>query len=251
MQMRARPGAQPISLPNWIQPAWQQAAQILVQEAEACLVDDVAGAAARAYLAGRGLQPETWEAWRLGFHHTWHPVRREVVPAITLPWFGADGTLQAVEYRFFGPGIARHNRFGQKAGGQRSLFGLHRLGGQAALIITEGEMNAISCWQVANTWADVLSVGSQENARQASVLEALRQVALSYQHVVIWLDERERALTLAYRIAPFNPKGGRPEGPCSGTAIWSENGLDANDLLQRGLLAARLANAVADAGRES
>jgi hypothetical protein len=44
---------------------------------------------------------------------------------------------------------------------------------------------------------------------------------------------------LADRIAPFN-----------GFAVWSENDLDANDLLQRGLLAARLANAVADAGWE-
>ena len=36
-------------------------------------------------------------------------------------------------------------------------------------------------------------------------------------------------------------------GPFNGTTVWSENGLDANDLLQRGLLAARLAIALADA----
>ena len=239
MQMRTRPKAQPIALPNWTQPAWQQAAQALVQEAEACLADDVAGAAARAYLADRGLRPATWQAWRLGFHHAWHPVRREALPAITLPWFGADGTLQAVQYRYFGPGIARHDRFGQKAGGQRSLFGLQRLSGRATLIVTEGELNAISCWQVAAAWADVLSIGSQENARQARVSEALKGAALPYRRVIAWLDERERALMLADRIAPFN-----------GFAIWSENDLDANDLLQRGLLAARLANAVADAGWE-
>jgi len=108
------------------------------------------------------------------------------------------------------------------------------------LIVTEGELNAISCWQVAQPWADVLSIGSQENVRQARVSEALRSVALPYRRVIAWLDERELALTVVGRIAPFN-----------GTAIWSENGLDANDLLQRGLLAARLANAVADAGWES
>ena|GEM_PF-2132530 len=108
------------------------------------------------------------------------------------------------------------------------------------MIVTEGELNAISCWQVAQPWADVLSIGSQENVRQARVSEALRSVALPYRRVIAWLDERELALTVVGRIAPFN-----------GTAIWSENGLDANDLLQRGLLAARLANAVADAGWES
>ena len=238
-QMQARPNTRSVTIPHWTQPPWQSAAQALVQEAEACLADGAEGAAARAYLTGRGLRPATWQAWRLGYYLAWHPVRREALPAITLPWFDADGTLQAVQYRFFGPGIARHDRFGQKAGGQRTLFGLHRLGNRATLIITEGELNAISCWQVAHPWADVLSIGSQENVRQARVSEALQSAALPYRRVIAWLDERELALTVADHIAPFN-----------GTAIWSENGLDANDLLQRGLLAARLANALADAGWE-
>jgi hypothetical protein len=237
--MRVRPNPRPAPLPSWTQPAWQQAAQALVTEAERCLAADVAGAGGRAYLTGRGLVPETWQAWRLGFHLAWHPVRREALPAITLPWFGADSVLQAIQYRFFGPGIARHDRFGQKAGGQRTLFGLHRLVGRPTLIVTEGELNAISCWQVAGAWVDVLSIGSQENARQARVNGALQSVALPYRRVIAWLDERELALTVTDRIAPFN-----------GTAIWSEHGLDANDLLQRGLLVARLANAVADAGWE-
>ncbi len=237
MEMRTRPSAPPIALPNWTQPAWQQTAQALVQAAEAGLADDAAGGAARTYLVDRGLQPATWQAWRLGFQLAWQPVRREALPAITLPWFGADGTIAAVQYRYFGPGIARHERFGQKAGGRRLLFGLPRLSGQPALIITEGELNAISCWQVAQTWADVVSIGSQEGARQAGVLEILKQTALPYRQIIVWLDERERALMLVDRIAPFN-----------GTAVWSANGLDANDLLQRGLLAARLANAAADAG---
>ncbi len=240
VEMRTRLKAPPIALPNWTQPAWQQAAHTLVQEAEASLADDTAGAAARAYLADQGFQPATWQAWRLGCHLAWQPVRREALPAIILPWFGADGTLQAVQYRFFGPGIARHDRFGQKAGGQRTLFGLHRLGNRATLIITEGELNAISCWQVTHPWADVLSIGSQENVRQARVSETLKSAALPYRRIIAWLDERELALTVADRIAPFN-----------GAAVWSENGLDANDLLQRGLLAARLANAMADAGWES
>jgi len=232
--VRVQPATRPV-LPNWTQPAWQQAAQALVQEAAAALADDVSGAAARTYLVERGLQPATWQAWRLGYYLAWQPVRREALPAITLPWFGPDGALQAVQYRYFGPGIARHDRFGQKAGGQRSLFGLQMLAGRETLIITEGELNAISCWQVAQSWADVVSVGSQEGARQARVREALQSVVLPYRWVIVWLDERELALTVAERIAPFN-----------GIAVWSENGLDANGLLQRNLLAARLANAVAD-----
>ena len=234
--LRVRPATRP-ALPNWTQPTWQQAAQALVQEAQATLADDSAGAAGRAYLVDRGLRSATWQAWRLGFHLAWQPVRREALPAITLPWFGADGALQAVQYRYCGPGIARHERFGQQAGGQRLLFGLPQLAGRETLIITEGELNAISCWQVAHPWADVLSIGSQEGARQARVRESLQSIALPYRRSIAWLDERELALAVVDRIAP-----------CNGAAVWSENGLDANDLLQRGLLAARLANAAADAG---
>lgn len=228
--MRACQGTRSAPPPKpkpWTQPTWQRAAQDLVQKAEAALADRV-GAGSRAYLTGRGLVPETWQTWRLGFHLAWQPVRREALPAITIPWFAADGALQAVQYRFFGPGISRHERFGQKAGGQRTLFGLPLLAGRETLIITEGELNAISCWQVAHDWADVVSIGSQDNARQGSVLETLKQAVMPYRQVIVWLDERERALTLVDQIAP------------DGVAIWSENGLDANDLLQRGLLAARL-----------
>jgi len=240
LHMRVHPSTRPASLPNWTQPTWQQAAHALTQEAEAALADAVVGAGARAYLADRGLDTETWRAWRVGYYLAWQPVRREALPAITLPWFGADGAIQAIQYRYFGPGIAKHDRFGQKAGGQRILFGLPQLAGRETLIITEGEFNAISCWQVAQSWADVLSIGSQENVRQARVSETLRNAALPYRRVITWLDERELALAVTDRIAPFN-----------GTTIWSENGLDANDLLKRGLLVARLANALADAGWES
>ena len=75
VEMHTRLQAPPIALPNWTQPAWQQAAHTLVQEAEASLADDTAGAAARAYLADRGFQPATWQAWRLGCHLAWQPVR--------------------------------------------------------------------------------------------------------------------------------------------------------------------------------
>lgn len=232
MRTRVRPIARPASSPNWTQSAWQQTAHALVQGAEVTLADEAAGAAARAYLAQRGLCPATWQTWRMGCCQAWQSARREMLPAITLPWFGADGALQAVQHRHFGPGIAQRERFGQKAGGRRLLFGLPLLAGRPTLIVTEGELNAVSCWQVAQAWADVVSIGSQENACQAGVLEALLRAALPYRQVIVWLDERERALALVDYIAL-----------CNRTAVWSADGLDANDLLQRGLLADRLVQA--------
>ncbi len=64
------------------------------------------------------------------------------------------------------------------------------------------------------------------------MLEALLRAALPYRQVIVWLDERERALALVDRITPGK-----------GTAVWSADGLDANDLLQRGLLIDRLVQA--------
>ena len=230
--------ARPRAAPTWVQIGWQQAAQTLTERAERGLAE-ARGTAARAYLAGRGLLPASWQAWRLGFRDAWQPTLQGVLPAITLPWSAADGRIQAVQYRFFGPAVAQRDRFSQKAGGQRVLFGLPQQPARATLIITEGELNAVSCWQAANTWANVLSIGSQEGARQAIVRTALAQAALPYQQVIVWLDERERALALVEQLAPFN-----------GYALWSANGLDANDLLQRGVLAARLAHACQGAGWE-
>src|SRR5690606_24582772 len=61
------------------------------------------GAAGRDYLLGRGLLPETWVHFGLGFDPA-VPVPgtqgKERAPAIVIPWHSADGRLVAVRYRF-------------------------------------------------------------------------------------------------------------------------------------------------------
>jgi len=205
-----------------------------------CALAGPQGAEARAYLAGRGIEPATWQAWRLGFRWGWHTARKAQLPAITLPWHALAGEIMAVQYRFFGPELGPRDRFGQKPGGDRRLCGLPLHQGRPTLILCEGELNAVSLWQVAHGWADVLSFGSQDAAafladgkapslRQAHLLATLQKLAVPYRQVIVWADEEPRAQAAAERIAG-----------AQGAALWSDGG-DANDWLQAGLLAERLA----------
>ncbi len=213
---------------------WQREAARLVTEAVDRLAHPTAGAAGRHYLATRGIAPVTWQAWRLGYSFAWQPVHRGLRPAITLPWHAADGRLQAVQYRFFAPPgeatIARRDRFGQKAGGQRVLCGLPLREIRPTLLLVEGELNAVSLWQVAHERADVLSCGSQEGILQAETRRLLATLIPAYTKVFIWLDALPRAAAATPLIAPAN-----------GYALWSEGGLDANDRLRDGTLAGWLA----------
>ena len=70
---------------------------------------------------------------------------------------------------------------------------------------------------------DVLSLGSESQKMPAEVIDAAR----SYRRCVAWGDRNDNAAAWAAAIDGATP-------------IRSPKGLDANDLLQRGLLAAFL-----------
>jgi len=211
--------------PAWREAHWQEAARAEVQQAIWRLEHETAAEQGRAYLVNRGLLPTTWRAWGLGYARVWHPRLKALAPAITLPW-QAGGNIQAVQYRFIVPGLAKQDRFSQRKGGERTLFGLDLRKGRETLILTEGELNAVSLWQVAHTQADVLSFGSQEGIVNGRTQRLARAIADEYERVFIWLDEKPRATAAVQAIAPGN-----------GYALWSEGGRDANDRLQDGSLA--------------
>lgn len=208
--------------PAWREARWQDAARIEVAQASHRLNHDMAAEQGRAYLRDRGLLPATWQAWNLGYAWVWHSRLRTLAPAITLPW-QAGGHIQAVQYRFIVPGLAKQDRFSQRKGGERLLFGQDMRKGRDTLILVEGEINAVSLWQTCHASADVLSCGSQEMNGKA--LRLAQAVAEEYQRVFVWLDELPRATAAVQAIAPGN-----------GYALWSEGGLDANDRLQNGTL---------------
>ncbi len=216
----------------WKLPAWQLAADSDLEQAQATLAS-AEGEVGRSYLAGRGLCPATWQAWGLGLARLWHPQRHDHFPALLLPWW-MGRRLRAVQHRYIAPGLDRHERYGQRAGGQRLLFGLQLLAKRPTLFLVEGELNALSLWQVGHDQADVLSWGPQGNLMRPQVLALASLLARRYRRLVVWADELDLARLGLGALKAF---ASLPAGAC---AIGSPEGRDANDLLQAGELAAFL-----------
>lgn len=226
--------------PAWRSPAWQGRTWSLVRRAQRRL-NSAAGEAGQSYLLGRSILPATWRAWGLGFlSRAWHPLRRQHLPAITLPWQQGQ-RLCAVQYRFIEPGLDRQERFSQRPGGERLLFGSQNLAGRETLLVVEGELNALSLWQVSAAEADVLSWGPQGNIARSPVLKQIVDLAARYQRVVAWADDADVARRA---VSQLQASGLAPA--TTAHAIWSPQGLDANDLLQRDLLTTYIWPLIAD-----
>lgn len=217
----------------------------LVSAAHDRLFDAPAGAAGREYLEGRGIEPHTWQAFGLGY--VAQAPTAEKAAAIVLPWY-QRGHLVGARFRYLKPvgdlkvkSMAGSQFAGVLFGGQAMpdfvSMGAER-GAEAlrTLVLCEGEINAVSIWQVAHeTDLDVLSVGSESQKIPTGTVA----VAQRYGCVLTWFDKRERAVEAA-RLLP-------------GAHAMNSKGLggDANDLLQRGHLGGVLSAARALACRTS
>ncbi len=215
-------------------PDWQRDALNIANHAHWRLRDDTdAGAqAARAYLDSRGLEPQTWIAFRLGYAPRVAipgTEGKERAPAISMPWYRA-GQVVGIRYRFLEKqgdhkqtALAGSQFAGALYGGQALLENIPEL---STLLICEGELNGASIWQVAkDSHLDVFSLGSES----ATITPAMVAHAARYATVITWLD-REDYVKKAMATLPGADRG-----------IKSPNGQDANDLLQAGRLGAFLA----------
>lgn len=222
--------------PDWHSPQWQQKAVQWMAQASQRLADPQAGLPGRTYLQSRGITPTTWQAWGLGYGKAWHVRRARHEDAIFLPWWLGD-TLQAIQYRYLADTLTKRERYGQKAGGERLLFGLPLLTGATTLMLVEGELNAVSIWQVCHEWGvDVLSWGPQGNILRPTVLAAATKVIQQrYQRIILWADLEEIAQAVLLAISAF----GVPGLPLIATS--TPNGQDANALLQQDALQSWLA----------
>jgi hypothetical protein len=91
------------------------------------------------------------------------------------------------------------------------------------LVVTEGEVNAMSCWQSAGVIFDAVSIGSQQPS--AALQDNLRHLARFYAVVVVWMDEAQRAQSIAHVI------GSHARVVVS--QVTDGVKLDANEILQR------------------
>lgn len=224
------------------QPAdWASKAGAMLATAQEALYSERDNRGAE-YLTGRGLTPATWRRFGLGYKSdcglpgTWNKETKErsyePQPAILLPWY-AGRRLVAIRYRF----LQSHNYI--DAGGEEqsnkqgalygSVFEGRVFGGQAlaricedrrTLIICEGEINAMSIYQiVSETSADVLSLGSESQR----LTPAMVDYALRFKHVIAWADRPGVAKNLMAALP-------------GAYGVASPDGQDANDLLQAGHL---------------
>ncbi len=175
--------------------AWKQdEAESHVARSHAFLMD-VGGAGAR-YLAGRSITPETWVKYNLGYSTDCNDH-----PGIVIPWYRA-GKLVAVKYRWLEP----HN--GTKLVSMKgSAYKGNLYGGQAIkmldrdtssrrLLLVEGEINALSIGQVAGSWLDVLSLGSEGQR----LSEAHTTFLTGYASKLVWMDKPSFAKQTAASI---------------------------------------------------
>jgi hypothetical protein len=236
-QLPAR-SALPIATPHtkpagaqWRTAVWQQRAYELVDQA-AHRLETSAGGAGRAYLEQRGIEPVTWRAWLLGYtaeSPPWHTAQRRRVggAAMTIPYLRHDTEeIMAVRYRRIDP---QADRYINEPGSACVLHGLHLLDLHAsALVITEGEFNAISVWQASrDLGVAIVSIGAQRPG--AATLRAVAWLSQQYERCIVWCDEPTNALDVRSVVA--SPRVLPLQSPKP-----NNTKIDANTMLQQQVL---------------
>jgi len=211
----------------WKTPAWQDAARRELREAQARLASP-AGDPGADYLLSRGILPETWEAWGLGYGEAWDGKLERRRPAILLPW--QRDQVTALKYRFTDQ-VEGGLRYSSKSGGQCLAFGLNMAGAHfSTLWLIEGELNALSLWQALRAEYcvnfDVVSFGADNKA--AHVDPVVKSWAGKYRQAIVWADEPAKAAAAMVAIpGAFGLRSPEVDG----------RKLDANELLKLGGLA--------------
>jgi hypothetical protein len=118
-----------------------------------------------------------------------------------MPWSLSDGRIPAIRYRFLGMQTYTDTDGRERSEKQtaqfasdfaKRLFGGCALSGPGnvpVLVLCEGEINAMSVWQVTAGGVDVLSLGSES----AHLSEAAIRAILRYDRVIVWVDKAEVA----------------------------------------------------------
>ena len=225
---------------------WKRKARAMLADAQERLYKPE-GKAGLDYLLGRGLDASTLRLFGLGYvvdaplPATWNAETKErsypCQPAIVIPWY-ADGDLVAVRFRFLEKHTYQDTNGKERKGEKQSAvfgssFGGRWWGEQSisrdrtdrTLVIVEGEINAMSIYQVAgDAGIDICSIGSES----AKITPAMIDLAGQYRHIILWADRQEITKDKMNTLP-------------GAFGLGSPNGKDANDLLQAGHLGGFLA----------
>lgn len=191
------------------------------------------GALGRLYLAKkRRLTGDTARAWSLGFDPAVKVQDQDyVAPAIVLPWYDIEGQLVAIQNRYLDTQACGKTKFTPGSRPSGYLYGEHLLqpDPRKTLVICEGEINALSVWQVAHaTRVDVVSIGS----KGGRIPDRLMDTIGHYGAVIVWTDEADDTKKVAAKLPKDKVQ-----------MMKSPKGQDANDLLRQGDLGKYLCEA--------
>ena len=181
------------------------------------------------YLQRRGISGEAAAAWHLGAR-SYSGNGYDRAAAVAMPAMGRDGQPIGLKYRIVNPAPTGPKCLNAKGTSGATLFGLHLLAPshQRALLVCEGELNAVSLWQAArsiNAPLDVVSFGSEGNS--LSAWGTIKALSGNYGTTIVWADQPEVSSGLGMLL----------EWEAGGAYCQqSPYGKDANDLLQAGLL---------------
>ena len=149
---------------------WQAQARAFVERCEQILWTP-AGAQALDYLHRRGLQDDTIQAARLGYHPTerWEdpepwglgPEHKKIylLQGIVFPWY-VGSELWRVLFRREGDDIPKDERYRPIAGGGNTFYQVDTLRPNAPAMIVEGVLDALAVWQEAGDLIAVVAAGT-------------------------------------------------------------------------------------------
>lgn len=200
------------------------------------------GEAGRNYLSTRSLVEESYHTFDVGYDKVWEwdKEKNEVV------WLGKygiaflhtdiNGKPTGINRRILPPYDGeRKTKF--YSGDQSNFFGIPACQTTKAILIVEGEINALSIWGTAQYLKldmDVIAVGGQEMFKKLSV--DIQTLINKYQHAIIWADDKKYTEKIRELLQHQNL-----------IVIQSPHNYDANDLLKEKFLASFLERVLPDA----
>lgn len=200
---------------DWKSTDWQTDAGMRIQAAVKSRNEEY-----ERYLKSRCIDLEVADRFDLGFANAFDPDYKKNRPSILIPWV-SEHEIYNLKFRFTNERESKL-RFMSKGGGFPLIFGEQVLNRHDVLLVTEGELNAISVFQAYNQFLDVLSVGSESNdpSKQYSVEIAKNR---GYDVVIGWFDSISHAMKFESLFR---------ENEIATKIIVSPGGKDANDFLK-------------------
>lgn len=190
----------------WQTKDWQALAADVIMESQKHPSDEFT-----AYAERRGLAPATLDAFCVGFDPAkFDPKYDKNRPAMVIPWIG-DDQLYAIKYRYINERDGL--RFINLKDGNPLVFGEHLLRLHSVLVIIEGEINAMSVWQVFHEMADVVSSGAHSISDRS--FEYIHKLAQNrgYDLIISWMDLMTKAQAIRehfedFKVRPMNSPDG-------------------------------------------